>query len=85
MENLQLEKHFEQTTSGLTAASQLVNVTSAISYEFSNTSSSIPEPIVQIPKTLQPSEPLFSGEIFKKALRRTLRRENKILDTLAKY
>jgi hypothetical protein len=85
LKSTQIEERPGQTTAGLTSASQLVNTTDAVSFEPSNTCSDIPEPILAVPKLPQPSEILFSGEIFRQALRRSMRRESKILDTLAKY
>lgn len=85
MKNLQIEEQPGQTTAGLTSASQLVSTTDAVSFELSNTCSDIPEPILAAPKLPQPSERLFSGEIFRQALRHSARRGSKILDALAKY
>lgn len=85
MVNLQTDERPRETTAGLTSASQLVNITDAVSFELSNTSSDIPEPILVVLELPQSPEPLFSGEVFKRALRRSMRREIKILDALAKF
>jgi len=88
MKNLQIEERPGETTAGLTSASQLINTTDAVSYELANTSSDIPEPLFEIPRLPQPAEGLESllpGEIFRRALRHSFRRESKILNILAKY
>jgi len=85
LKNLQIEEQPGQTAAGLTSASQLVNITSSASFEHSNTSSDIPELVLVTPKLPQPSETLFSGGVFRRALRRSMRHESKILDVLAKY
>jgi hypothetical protein len=87
MENLQIEESLGETTAGLTSASQLINITDAVSYELANTSSDIPEPLFETPRLPQPTEglPLSAGEIFRRALRHSFRRESKILNILAKY
>ena len=91
MENLQIEERLGETTAGLTSASQLINTTDAVSYELANTSSDIPEPLFEIPRLPQPGEglegleSLLPGEIFRRALRHSFRRESKILNILAKY
>jgi hypothetical protein len=85
LKNLQIEERPGETTAGLTSASQLVNTTDAVSFEFSNTCSDIPEPINATLGSSQRSGSIYPKEIFKQALRRSMRRENKILDALAKY
>jgi hypothetical protein len=88
MKNLQIEERPGETTAGLTSASQLIDTTDAVSYELANTTSDIPEPLFEIPRLPQPAEgleSLSSGEIFRRALRHSFRRESKILNILAKY
>ena len=87
MENLQIEERLGETTAGLTSAGQLINITDAVSYELANTSSDIPEPLFETPRLPQPTEglSLSAGEIFRRALRHSFRRESKILNILAKY
>lgn len=87
MKNLQIEESPGETTAGLTSASQLINTTDAVSYELANTSSDIPEPLFETPRLPQPTEglSLSAGEIFRRALRHSFRRESKILNILAKY
>jgi len=83
LKNLQIEESPGQTTAGLTSANQLVNVTDAVSFDPSNTCSAIPEPIIEVPK-LQLPECASPSDIFREALHRSMRRQGKILDILAK-
>jgi hypothetical protein len=83
LKNLQIEESPGQTTAGLTSANQLVNMTDAVSFEPSNTSSGISEPIIaaiDLPKLPQCATPT---DIFRDALRSTMRHQGKILDVLA--
>lgn len=87
MNNEQIEESPGQTTAGLSSGSQLVNFTDAVSFNPANTSSALPE---QAFANFEPSpnvipECASSPTInFKDALYRTMRRQGKILDKLAK-
>jgi hypothetical protein len=85
MKNLEIEEPPGQTTAGLTSASQLVNTTDAVSFEPSNICSDVPEPIIASPELSQLPASLLPNDVFKQALRRSMRHESKILDVLAKY
>ena len=85
MKNLQIEESPEQTAAGLTSANQLVNMTDAVSFDPSNTSSAILEPLEVIPKSPKLPERVAPTDIFREALRRSIRREGKTLDILAKF
>ncbi|MHA1209274.1 MAG: hypothetical protein ACTSSA_05740 [Candidatus Freyarchaeota archaeon] len=79
----------EKSTSGLTSGSQLFNVTSAISYETSNTSSAIiayPIPSPQKESEVEEIKPFTSKRFeFKKALKKSIRKNIDVLNELAKY
>jgi len=86
LRNLEIEEDPGQTTAGLLlSASEIVNTTDAVSFDPTNTSSDLPEPILLLPELPQPSEFVSSKETFREALRRSMRRKAKILDALAKY
>ena len=85
LKTLQIEERPGQTTAGLTSASQLVNITDAVSFDPSNTSSAIPEPIVSVPQLPNLQECETPRDVFREALRRSMRRDGKILDLLAKF
>ena len=84
LKNLQIEESPGQTTAGLTSASQLVNMTDAVSFEPSNTSSGIPEPIIVATELRELPQCATPTDMFRDVLHRTMRRQGKILDVLAK-
>jgi hypothetical protein len=85
LKNVQIEESPGQTTAGLTSASQLVNITDAISFDYANTSSAVPDVIINSEPSLPVPEcnptPIDN---FKTALRSSMRHQGKILDILAK-
>jgi len=84
LKNLQIEERPGQTTSGLTSANQLVNMTDAVSFDPLNTSSSIIESVYEVPKPAGIPECITPRNNFRKALRDSVRRGSKALDILAK-
>ena len=85
LKNLQIEEEPGQTTAGLTSANQLINTTDSVSFELSNTSSDVPEPLLVDLNFPQSSKTLLPSDVFRQALVRSIRREKKVLDILAKY
>lgn len=84
MRNLQIEESPGQTTSGLTSANQLVNMTDAVTFDPSNTSSAIPELLHIAPGARKAAECVSPKDVFREVLRRSMRREDKVLNILAK-
>lgn len=84
MKNLQIEESPGQTTSGLTSASQLVDMTDAVSFDPSNTSSAILEIVYEAPKPAKIPKCSTPRDNFKEALRKSIRREKEALDILEK-
>ncbi len=79
----------EKGTAGLTSASQLVNVTDAISFESNNSSSAFSEGVMLIPveeTEIEKTEIFHTKEYhFKKALTRSVQKNIDILEELARY
>jgi hypothetical protein len=85
LKNLQIEESPGETTAGLTSANQLVNMTDAVSFDPSNTSSAIPEPLLNIPQFSKSPGRVSPKDNFREVLRRSVRRGDKVLDILAKF
>jgi hypothetical protein len=86
LKNLQIEESPGQTTAGLTSANQLINLTDAVSFESSNTSSAVPELTVVAIEPLPSKIPECALPIanFRDVLHRSMRKQGKILDVLSK-
>lgn len=86
---IEINENPEKGTAGLTSASQIVNVTDAISFESSNSSSAFSEYIVPIPieeTEIEKIEPFHNKKYrFKEGLKRSVRKNIDILEELAKY
>lgn len=86
MTDFEIEDRVVETTSGLTSVNQLVDMTNAVSFDLTNSSSAIIEGIFIIPQNeeLQECEKRNEKKDFKKTLRRSIRETKVALDLLEK-